>query len=65
MRDGRGQALRLNLPNSPKDLLTLKGLEEAKITNARILGERLEAKEVQEKVKAIDVTQLLGSSDES
>ena len=65
VRDGRGQALRLQLPNSPKDLLTLKGLEEAKITNARLIAERQEMKEEHSKNSAIDVDALLGSSNES
>ena len=55
LRDGKGQAIRLQLPNSPKDLLILKGLEDAKVTNARLLGERLEALEQKSNASAINV----------
>jgi len=59
IRDSRGQALELKLPNDPKDLMILKGLEEAKITNMRLLSERLEMREEAQKAEAMDVDALM------
>jgi len=64
LRDGRGQAIKINLPNSPKDLLVLKGLEDAKMTNGKILSERLKDLEEKNKEKALDIDSLMDGDDE-
>lgn len=65
LRDGKGQAIRLQLPNSPKDLMILKGLEEVKITNAKLLSERLKILEEKANVNdTIDVASLMDGDDE-
>lgn len=65
LRDGRGQAIKLQLPNSVKDLTTLKGLEEAKVTNATLLSKRLQDLEhKKQEVETVDVARLMnGDSD--
>ena len=49
IRDGKGHAIRLLLPNTPRELLSLKGLEEAKITNVTLIQARLDS--IQDKAK--------------
>lgn len=55
MKDGKGQAIRLRLPNNVQDLNTLKGLEEAKISNAKLLRERLSGLEQEANKQTKDV----------
>lgn len=46
LRDGRGQPIELILPVSTKELLSLKGLEDARETNHKLLGENQAVKQL-------------------